>query len=193
VTRAVVAGLGNPGARYTATRHNLGFLILERFLSEAKLNLGPESQGVRLARDPLGEEELLLAEPQLFMNRSGPPLADLLQRESVSPESLLVVHDDLDLEAGRLQLKRSGGTGGHRGLDSLVESLGTDVFPRLRVGIGRPTAGMSVVDFVLAPYSKSEIDEISSTIARGVDAIVVWRRSGTESAMNIVNVRGKVP
>ena len=189
----VVAGLGNPGARYAATRHNIGFLVLESFLSGKGRTLGPETQGVRLTRSSVGDTELVLAEPQLFMNRSGPPLGDLLAREGISPDSLLVIHDDLDLEEGRLQLKRSGGTGGHRGLDSLIESLGTDVFPRLRVGIGRPPAEMSVVDFVLEPYSALEIEKISETIARGVDAISAWSRSGTESAMNIVNVRGKVP
>ena len=190
---AVVAGLGNPGARYAATRHNIGFLILESYLSGCGESLGPESRGVRLARAALGDKELLIAAPQLFMNRSGPPLAELLDRESLGPESMLVIHDDLDLEAGRLQLKRGGGTGGHRGLDSICESLGTDAFARLRVGIGRPPPEMAVVDFVLEAYSTSEMEEISETITLGVEAIVAWAKSGTESAMNIVNVRRKAP
>ena len=116
-----------------------------------------------------------------------------VEREALGPESMLVIHDDLDLEAGRLQLKRSGGTGGHRGLDSIIESLGTDVFPRLRVGIGRPPEEMAVVDFVLEPYSAPELEEISETTGAGVGAIEAWGESGTESAMNIVNVRRKAP
>ncbi len=191
--RVVVAGLGNPGAEYAATRHNVGFLILESFLASRDAVLGDEARGVRVARLQLGEIEVLLAEPQWFMNRSGPPLVELLDRESVAPEALLVIHDDLDLAAGRLQMKHAGGTGGHRGLDSLVESLGTEAFPRLRIGIGRPPPEMSVVDFVLAPYLASETEGVSETIARGTEAIALWSQSGTESAMNIVNVRGKVP
>ena len=190
---AVVAGLGNPGARYAATRHNIGFLILERFVAGQGGVWSPVDHGVRTAKASLGENELTLVEPQLFMNRSGPPLAELLEREALAPESMLVIHDDLDLEAGRLQLKRSGGTGGHRGLDSIIETLGTDVFPRLRVGIGRPPEAVAVVDFVLEPYSAPELEGISETTTAGVMAIEAWGESGTESAMNIVNVRRKAP
>ena len=193
MSRVIVAGLGNPGTRYAWTRHNLGFLILEHYLARQKGTLDFVENGLRLARFTMVGREVLCAEPQLYMNESGPPLAGLLAREVVPARDLLVVHDDLDLEPGRLQMKRGGGSGGHRGLESVSDALGTAGFARLRVGIGRPPEGSSVIDFVLAPILPAENTEIEAQIQRGADAIAVWAEFGTESAMNIVNVRGKAP
>jgi PTH1 family peptidyl-tRNA hydrolase len=187
----LIAGLGNPGPAYECTRHNVGFLALEAFLTENGPIEWERTAGVRYTHIEVGVHSLLCVEPQKFMNQSGPPVQALAASCGVDPASILIVHDDLDLELGRLKLKRDGGTAGHRGLESLVEALGTDQFPRLRLGIGRPPEGISIIDFVLAPFKAAEGADLDALLDRSVDAIGSWIETGTESAMNLVNPRRK--
>lgn len=186
--RAVV-GLGNPGASYAATRHNVGFRVVERVARRIGVARWRERGGARCGIGSFRGLAVVLAEPSRYMNRSGEPVRALLAEHGLEPGDCLVVHDDLDLELGRLQLKRGGGTAGHRGLDSIVEALGRADFPRLRVGIGRPPLGRDPVDYVLSEFEEDERERLEAALARAEEAVLAWLEVGTEAAMGRVNVR----
>jgi PTH1 family peptidyl-tRNA hydrolase len=143
VPKAVV-GLGNPGSRYAETRHNAGFMLVELLARRHGAKLAARRHEAAWAEIELAGERTILIEPLAYMNRSGPPVAAFATELGIEPDAILVAHDDLDLPPARIRLKRAGGTAGHRGLESLVEALGTRDFPRLRIGIGRPPEGMPV-------------------------------------------------
>jgi len=186
--RAVV-GLGNPGPEYAATRHNVGFRAVERLARRLGAERWRGGRGARRAVAAVGDLEVVLAEPLGFMNRSGAPVRALLREYGLEPADCLVIHDDLDLELGRLQIKRGGGTAGHRGLDSIVEALGRSDFPRLRIGVGRPARGAEAVDYVLSPFEEAERAPLEAALARAEEAVLAWLEVGTEAAMGRVNVR----
>jgi len=181
--RAVV-GLGNPGSRYAATRHNLGVCVVGELARRWRLTLGPVIEGNRIAHGCMDTEAILLVEPQMYMNRSGEALARL--QPPVDAGQLIAVHDDLDLECGRVRVKRGGGAGGHRGIESIAESYGPD-FPRVRIGIGRPPLGGDVAEYVLSAFTEAERQPIEGAIARAADAVECILRHGVEIAMNRFN------
>lgn len=180
----LVAGLGNPGARYEDTRHNIGFRALDAW---AGVDGWQCDDGAAWKWHGPPDGRVLCLKPQEFMNVSGPPVARFARRWGIDSTRVLVLHDELDLPAARVKLKKRGGTAGHRGLASLVDSLGTSHFPRLRLGIGRPAPGQAVVDFVLEAFSGAEQPVVSELIANGVAGIELWLASGTDSAMNQLN------
>jgi PTH1 family peptidyl-tRNA hydrolase len=184
----VIVGLGNPGHRYAATRHNVGFAVLEELARRWRLPFGPTRHGGRLAPGLIDNEQVLLVEPQRYMNMSGPALSEL--QPLVSAAELIVVHDDLDIECGRIRVKRGGGTGGHRGIESIAEHYGPD-FVRVRVGIGRPPAGEDPAAYVLSPFADAEREPITAAVARAADAVECIQRHGVEGAMNRFNTRSK--
>ncbi|RIK09750.1 MAG: aminoacyl-tRNA hydrolase [Acidobacteria bacterium] len=179
----VVVGLGNPGPEYSDTRHNAGAMVLEELVRRLDLKLKSIRSKARAARSG----HICLAIPSSYMNESGEPVSRILKHFSASPESLVVVHDDLDLPLGKIRIKAQGGTGGHRGLESIVKRLGTDDFARVRVGIGRPPGQMDPADFVLRRFAKSERDEIALAISDAADAVEAIAGEGIESAMNRYN------
>lgn len=195
----VVAGLGNPGPQYEVTRHNVGFLVVDALADAHGLRFGPRKFEAETARGRVAGEEVLLAKPQTYMNLSGRSLAPLVAFYKVAPEDLLVVHDDLDLELGRIQVRERGGDGGHNGLKSIVAELGTREFRRLRLGIGRPRPPEGapaasaaaprgqVVDHVLSAFDQDEIPALERVIARAVEAIESVLRDGIAQAMNRYN------
>jgi PTH1 family peptidyl-tRNA hydrolase len=180
-----VVGLGNPGPRYEATRHNMGFLVVDRLASRGG-DAGPWRQtcGSVAAEASCGGEPVLLAKPQTFMNRSGEALRALAERTGLEPDRILVVHDDLDLPFGRLRVRIGGGAGGHNGIRSAVESLGTGEFIRLKVGIGRPEPGGDVVEFVLSPFAPEEQAELPDLLGRAADVLGSIIVEGPLRAMN---------
>jgi len=182
----VVVGLGNPGRAYAATRHNVGFMVVEGLARRWCLSLDPTRDGMRTAHGTVHGVEVMLVEPQLYMNRSGDPLARIAP--PLTAAQLIVVHDDVDLECARVKVKRDGGTGGHRGLESLVAYFG-DQFTRVRVGIGRPPQGTEMVDHVLSAFDDDERDRIASAIERAADAVEHVLRFGEAAAMNQFNTR----
>lgn len=191
-TRLVV-GLGNPGPQYAATRHNAGFLVLERLAARhaADWRDAPDLEG-RLALLQVAGEPCVLLAPQTFMNRSGRSVEAALARwPALDPErDLLVVYDDLDLPTGRLRLRPSGGAGGHRGMGDIQTVLATKAVPRLRFGVGRPASdGPSVVDYVLAPFSEEEAEPLAAAIERAVDAIERVVAEGLPAVMGEFNAR----
>jgi PTH1 family peptidyl-tRNA hydrolase len=181
----LLVGLGNPGSAYGETRHNVGFMVVEELARRWRVELEPR-RSVRLGRAVIAGAETMLIEPQLYMNRSGAALADVMPE--ISASDLIVIHDDLDLELGCVRVKRGGGNAGHHGLDSIAEYTGSD-FTRVRIGIGRPVCGQAVVDYVLAPFTDDQQPAIDDAIRRAADAVESVLREGEEKTMTYVNVR----
>lgn len=184
----LIVGLGNPGARYARTRHNIGVRVLELAAARWSVNLGPAGRA-RSGKGRVGSVEVRLAAPLTWMNETGPAVKALLEELTLSPRDLVVIHDDLDLELGRLRIKRNGGSGGHNGLLSILTALETDEFCRLKVGIGRPAPGEDPAEFVLSPFPPEETPRIEAGLERAVAALESLVAEGVESAMNRFNVR----
>ncbi|MEC8194090.1 MAG: aminoacyl-tRNA hydrolase [Myxococcota bacterium] len=186
----LVVGLGNPGRRYAATRHNVGFSVIETLAKRWSIPAEGKQLGSLVGTGRLGDCKALLARPQSFMNRSGHPVQSLLGYFKLGTERLVVAHDDLDLPFGRIQVKRGGGHGGHNGLRDINKHSGSG-YIRVRVGIGRPPEGWDVADYVLGKWTPAETTEIPSVVDRASDAIETVLRDGLEGAMNQFNVRPK--
>lgn len=180
----LLVGLGNPGPQYAGTRHNIGFRIVETL--HGRWHGKPWQQFcnclVSEAAMPVGAA--LLAKPQMYMNRSGSAVRDLREQWPGTLTYTLVIHDDLDLPFGALRIRTGGGHGGHNGVRSLVEALGTGDFLRLKVGIGRPAAGSEVVEHVLTPFGPTEIEKLPALLARAAEAAEAVCLDGPSKAMN---------
>lgn len=187
----LVVGLGNPGPRYGRTRHNVGFRVVERVAERSGIALAQTRFGGRFGRGRADGADLGLLEPQDFMNRSGAAVAEALRMLPVEDpaQDLLVVFDDLDLPFARLRLRKLGSAGGHRGVEDVIRCLGSEAFPRLRFGIGRPPAGMDPVAWVLQSFSAEEEARLPDAVDAAADAVLDVVRHGVEPAMNRVNRR----
>ncbi|MFO0705708.1 MAG: aminoacyl-tRNA hydrolase [Nitrospira sp.] len=184
----LIVGLGNPGKAYAQTRHNIGMWAIERAAARWSIRLASRGTAQR-GSGRLGSELIELAGLLDWMNLSGPPLKGLLREFKLSPDHLILIHDDLDLEPGRLRIKLGGGHGGHNGIKSVVEALGTPQFVRLKIGIGRPAPGQDSADYVLEPVVDSECAVYDSCLERAVDALECLVHRGVSVAMNQFNVR----
>lgn len=182
----VIAGLGNPGAQYAQTRHNLGYEVLDLLAKRLGSSFRIRVRGQH-AMAQVGGRSVLLVKPTTFMNLSGPAVAPLLRRNGLPPASLLVIHDDLDLPAGRVRVRRGGSAGGHRGVQSIIDALGTPEFNRLKIGIGRPPVGVDPVDFVLFRPTPNERALFNAAIDLAAQACEVWLADGIDAAMNAFN------
>jgi PTH1 family peptidyl-tRNA hydrolase len=184
----IVVGLGNPGRRYRGTRHNLGHEVVARLTQECGVRL--EDDGfARTARVNRAGLSMWLAVPETYMNVSGDAVSGLLRRRRRRPQELLVVHDDLDLPLGRLRLRPGNGAGGHNGIRSIIDALGTGMFPRVRIGIGRPPDGVDPAEFVLQPFAAFERGTIDEAVGRAAEAVKLVARQGLQAAMNRYNGR----
>lgn len=183
----LVLGLGNPGARYARNRHNVGFRCLRRLAAVHGLEFRRRQKRALVAVGTIRDQPVALALPQTFMNESGRAAAPLAKFYHVPLDCLLVVYDDLDLPLGALRLRPQGGSGGHRGVQSVIEHLGNTAFPRLRIGIGRPPPQMDPADYVLQDFSADEEPRIEEALERAVAAIETWLLEGIEQAMSVRN------
>jgi len=183
----VVFGLGNPGREYADTRHNLGFRVVDELLRRAGARARRGAGDYDLASARLGGTPVLLVKPSTYVNRSGRAIQQLGGRYSFGPAELLVVVDDVALPFGKLRLRPGGSAGGHNGLRSLVETLGTGDFPRLRLGVGGAPPGADLADYVLAPFSDEEQQALPGLIAQAADAVQRVLALGVERAMSLVN------
>ncbi len=183
----LLVGLGNPGRVYTRNRHNVGFMVIDALARQ--LNLGtPRLQMKALIQNGhLDGHRVILAKPQTYMNLSGEAVGSLVRYYKIPLAHLLVIHDDLDLPFGVIRLRPGGGAGGHKGLISIIERLGTQAFPRLRFGIGRPPGRMDPADYVLQDFSESDQPALDLLIDRAVQAIRVFVTEGLDTAMNRFN------
>lgn len=185
---SLIVGLGNPGPEYATHRHNVGFQIVEALAHAHGLAFSRQKRmKARIARGQIGDRPVLLAKPQTFMNLSGKTVARLQRAHEIPPERILVVYDDLDLPLGRLRLRPEGGSGGHKGMRSIIEVLGTLAFPRLRVGIDRPPGSTDPAEYVLQPFDEDQRCLHTEVIARAMAAIECWLADGIVAAMDRFN------
>jgi PTH1 family peptidyl-tRNA hydrolase len=185
----LVVGLGNPGSAYACTRHNVGFQVVERLAAEARAHFRAGRFQAQAASAELSGTLITLLKPRAFMNLSGLTVAAWLEAVGLPVRRLVLVHDDLDLPLGRLRVVRSAGPGGHRGVASVQETLGSQDFPRIRVGIGRPQEGQDAADRVLEAFAPEELPVVAEVVERAAAAVRTLIRHGLASAMNRYNVR----
>jgi len=186
----MVVGLGNPGPRYEGNRHNVGFMVVDRLAQRGDAMRWQHSERftAELSKGRLERQQVVLVKPQTYMNLSGRCVGPLSRFYQVSPEQVVAVHDDVDLDPGRLKIKSGGGDGGHKGLRSLTQEMGSQQFIRVRCGVGRPACG-DVTDYVLQDFAQAERDAVQDQIARASDAVTAVITGGLRTAMNRYNAR----
>jgi PTH1 family peptidyl-tRNA hydrolase len=187
----LVAGLGNPDEKYRSTRHNAGAMVVE-LLAERSGERFRKTRFVpaEVAETRIGGERVLLAKSQRFMNESGPSFASVAKKNSVPPEQLIAVHDEIDLPFGALRIKQGGSTAGHNGLNSLVSALRSDDFLRVRVGVGRPPGRGDPIGYVLKPFSKDQLPDVPLLIDDAADAVESLIENGLERTQDRFNRSG---
>ncbi|MGD2188011.1 MAG: aminoacyl-tRNA hydrolase [Desulfobacterales bacterium] len=183
----LIVGLGNPGSEYEYTRHNAGFMAVDQLAGEFGISVNKSKFDVRYGRGTIEGHEVMLAKPMAFMNLSGWPVQRLAAYFKIPSKDMIVIHDDIDLAFGRLKIKEKGGHGGHKGLKSIINAVGEDLFVRLRIGVGRSETGSSVSNHVLRPFSDAESKLLDSILKRARDAVVTILTEGTEVGMNRFN------
>ena len=188
----LIVGLGNPGREYRETRHNAGFMVLDRLAARLGESFSRLESHALVSKAIYQNNRLVLAKPQTYMNVSGQAVGGLARFYKVPPENFLVLYDDVDLPLGILRLRPGGGSAGQKGMDSIIQRLGSEDFARLRVGIGRPSGKMEAGDYVLQRFSPSEAAILPQILDRAVDAILTFTAEGLEKAMNVFNGQGVV-
>lgn len=185
----LVAGLGNPGEKYQATRHNIGFMVAEQLANRFGIRLKNKGHQAIYGIGRCNDTEIMVMLPQTFMNLSGASIGSALKSLGVDPGDLIVIHDDIDLPFGRLKFKSGGGHGGHNGLRHIQQVLGHGGFTRCRVGVGRPAEGGDVVNHVLRPFNAAERQGLARVVDGATDALQQLICQGLDSAMNEFNNR----
>lgn len=186
-TPFLIIGLGNPGRQYRGNRHNAGFMLLDRLAERLEVNFSRLESKALVSKVTYKGERLILAKPQTYMNLSGQAVGALQRFYKVPLDNLLAAYDDVDLPLGTIRLRPGGGSAGQKGAKSIIERLGTLDFPRLRLGVGRPPGRMSAADYVLQDFTEADIDLLTPTLERAVDAILTFVTEGLETAMNQYN------
>lgn len=183
----LIAGLGNPGRRYQKTRHNIGFMTLDHLAKRLGESFSRVESKALVAKTAHQGFRLILVKPQTYMNDSGKAVGALVRFYKIPFENLMVVYDDVDLPTGTLRIRPGGGSAGQKGMKSIIEHLGTEDFPRLRIGIDRPPGQMEAAAYVLQSFAKDETDIIQIALERATDSILAFVTQGLEKAMNLYN------
>jgi PTH1 family peptidyl-tRNA hydrolase len=183
----LVVGLGNPGRQYRLNRHNVGFMLIDRLAQRLQVSFSRLESKALVTKAEYQSQRLVLAKPQTYMNLSGQPVGALLRFYKAPLENLIIAYDDVDLPLESLRLRPGGGSAGQKGMASIIERLGTQEFPRLRLGIGRPPGRMEAADYVLQNFSAAESEILALTLDRGVEAVLVFVTQGLVAAMNQYN------
>ena len=188
-SRVLIAGLGNPGSEYRETRHNVGFMVLDRLAQRLPKKNFEEIHGCssHYLKGTYAGRALFLQKPETYMNLSGEAVAPLMRKEEIGTDGLLVIYDDMDLEVGKLRIRGRGSCGGHNGIRSIIETTGTENFARIRVGIGHRTGNGA--DYVLSPFEEDEKPIIDKVLEAAADAVILILRRGLSQAMNEYNPR----
>ncbi len=181
----LIVGLGNPGKKYEHTRHNMGFDVVDLFSELAKIDIDKEAFKGLVGRGKVFEEDIYLLKPQTYMNLSGESVRELVSYFKIPTEDIIVIYDDLDLEPGKIRLRLSGSSGGHKGIQNIIDNLGTEEIKRIRIGIGKPT--FDTIDYVLGKPLKEERPLIDEAINKAVDALKEILKNNFDSAMNKYN------
>jgi len=183
----LVVGLGNPGKLYSATRHNIGFMVINALAEKYSISVEKKKSDVLFGQGKIEGSTIFLAKPMAFMNRSGPPIRRLAEYFGISGEEIVVIHDDIDLAFERLKIKMKGGHGGHNGIRSMTGAFGNGDFARIRIGIGRPEGPREVTDYVLGKFSSEENEKLGRVISMAGDAAVTILRDGIQEGMKFFN------
>jgi PTH1 family peptidyl-tRNA hydrolase len=184
--RKMVVGLGNPGRRYSGTRHNIGFAVIDTLAEHLGIKVRRRRLDSGVGEVSFAGKKLILLKPRRYMNRSGGPVAKVMRYYGLEPSDLLVVVDDMALEPGRLRIRAQGSSGGHHGLADIIDRLGTSEFCRLRVGIGH-SGGQEAVDFVLGRPGSAEKAQLAESVVRAREAVLCWVEQGIRTAMDRFN------
>jgi peptidyl-tRNA hydrolase, PTH1 family len=189
----LIVGLGNPGYLYARHRHNIGFMCVGHLAKLHRISFDRKQASARTGMGAIARNNVVLARPQTYMNASGESVAALMKKLNVKPEDLIVIHDDLDLPVGKIRLRFGGGSGGHKGIESIIQRLGTREFNRVRVGIGRPEADSdaakeeAVISYVLSDFTPEEKEIIDKAIPQACEAVAALLAEGITNAMNKYN------
>lgn len=183
----VIIGLGNPGKAYENTRHNIGFMTIDKISEQLNIPVAQEKFRARVGEGRVDARRVLLVKPLTYMNLSGESIAEILKFYKLIPDDILVIYDDLDLPVGQIRLRQKGSAGGHNGIKSMIAHLSTEEFKRAKVGIGRPLPGRSVSDYVLSEFSKNEQPLIEEAVSAAAKASVMWLGEEFVKVMNHMN------
>ncbi|WP_096190469.1 aminoacyl-tRNA hydrolase [Evansella halocellulosilytica] len=183
----LIVGLGNPGAKYDGTRHNVGFEVIDRCQQQLSIELDQSKFKGAFGYRKIGEEKIFLLKPLTYMNLSGESIVPLMNFYKIRIDELLVIYDDLDLPPGAIRLRQKGGHGGHNGIRSIISQLGTDKFKRIRVGIGRPPQGQAVPNYVLSGFQEEERAEVDQAVEKATEAVEEWTKTSFANVMNKYN------
>ncbi|MGP4063135.1 aminoacyl-tRNA hydrolase [Halobacillus sp. H74] len=184
-----IVGLGNPGKKYEQTRHNVGFMVIDELADKNGWSLNQKKFSGMYTMERVNGEKVILLKPQTYMNLSGESLRPLMDYFDIELEDVLVIYDDLDLPPGKIRLRKKGGHGGHNGIRSIIEQLGTKEFKRLRIGVGRPEGSKSVIDHVLGSFTSEEKEAVRESIQQATDACGAWTTYSFNEVMNDYNVK----
>lgn len=180
----IIIGLGNPGERYGQTRHNVGFMVVNHLCKLHNIKLNQNKCQARIGEGAIEEKDVVLAKPDTFMNLSGRSVVELCKRYHVSPSQIIIIHDDVSLPVGKLRVREKGSSGGHNGVQSIIDCLRTNEFPRIRIGIGSSPEGTDMAEFVLSRFEEDEKTIITNSIELTATAVVTIITAGIVAAMN---------
>ncbi len=183
----IIVGLGNPGKKYEHTRHNAGFDVLDILAEEYDIKIDKIKHKALIGEGRIGSEKVVLVKPQTYMNLSGESVQSVFQFYKVDMDHLIVVYDDIDLDVGKLRIRKKGSAGSHNGMKSIIKCLGSQDFPRIRVGVSKPEPNRDLADFVLSRVSKDQVDDMRSGLEKAVKTVEEIIRTDIDMAMNKYN------
>ncbi|AUJ24458.1 aminoacyl-tRNA hydrolase [Virgibacillus dokdonensis] len=182
-----IIGLGNPGKKYHQTRHNIGFMVIDELLQRHQLTLDKSKFKADYTMVQMGQEKVMFVKPQTFMNLSGDAIRPIIDYYNIDLSNILIIFDDLDLPVGKIRLRQKGGHGGHNGIRSIIDHVGTKDFKRIRIGIGRPDVSQSIIHYVLQRFPKHETSEVKLSVQKAADACDAWIERPFPEVMNEYN------
>lgn len=183
----IIIGLGNPGKEYAATRHNMGFMAIDRLADKYGIDIIDLKHKGMCGNGMIEGEKVMLVKPQTYMNNSGECVRELMDYYKTEPEDIIIIYDDIDLDPGQLRIRKSGTAGSHNGMKSVISHMGTQIFPRVRIGVGAKPDGWDLADYVLSRITPEADKEIVKGIATAGEAVASILTKGIDEAMNIYN------
>lgn len=183
----LIVGLGNPGAKYAGTRHNIGFSVIDELAEKYNISLGEKKHKAIFGKGMIAGEKVILAMPQTFMNLSGESVRELMDYYKCEPKDIVVIYDDIDLDVGKLRIREKGSAGGHNGMKNIIQHLGSQDFVRIRVGVGEKPKNMDLADYVLSRFGKEDLPFIRESCTKACEAAALVISEGAAAAMNRFN------
>lgn len=183
----IIVGLGNPTAQYIGTRHNIGFSVISELAEQYNISMEGKKHKAVFGKGMIAGEKVILAMPQTFMNLSGESVREMADYYKVETQDIIVIYDDINLDVGRLRIRKKGSAGGHNGMKNIIKHLGTEAFPRVRIGVGEKPKHMDLADYVLSRFNKDELEDIRQGCTQACKAIALIMEEDVDAAMNVYN------